>query len=33
MPEALSNLAGNLRVKSLKVLSELAGITKAFGGR
>ena len=33
MPEALSNLAGNLRVKRLKVLSELAGITKAFGGR
>jgi hypothetical protein len=31
--DALSNLAANLRVKRFKVLSELAGITKAFGGR
>ena len=31
--EVQSNLEGNLRVKRLKVLSELVGISKAFGGR
>jgi len=31
--DALRNLEDNLRIKRVKVLSELAGITKAFGGR